>query len=79
MSVSKQIGGEYRAILLIAGNIEAYVSNFDFRHVVTFINTLSNVELKTLPNITISSRGTIKIDLHMTRSDRRSDEELLYR
>ena len=81
LGVSKQVGGECRAVVLIAGDIQANVNNFDFRHVVTFINKLYEAELTTLLSITTVSRRAIKINLNFTRYllEGRSDQKLLHR
>ena len=50
-------------LLLYATFIKADVTDFDFRHIVTFLNNLSTGERNALPNITRPSTRTIEITL----------------
>ena len=62
--VSAQIHNEYMPILALnAKAIQTTVLDFDFRHVVTFINRLSAAELNALPSINKSDTRPIDISL----------------
>ena len=53
LATNHQLREEYTVILLLyAKTIKAEVIDFDFRHIVTFLNNLSTGELNALPNIT---------------------------
>lgn len=80
--VSRQVRNEFLPVMyLCAGEIIASVQNFDFRHIVTFLNRLSDKEMTALVE-TPSSRK-MKIELTFTssfRSNRFSEEfALLHR
>ena len=76
--VSRQIRDEYRPVsLLCAKNIQTKVVDFDFRHIVTFINRLSTTEVNALPNAT--KPGTRRIDVTLVFSNNPADYYLLRR
>ena len=59
-----QIRDEYAPMIpLYAKVIKAEVVDFDFRHIVTFINHLSTAELNALPNVAGPSTRKIEITL----------------
>lgn len=51
LSVSKQVRHEYRWSVHHFASIRAHVKNFDFGHVVKFLNKLSEHEVKELPTL----------------------------
>jgi hypothetical protein len=75
---SKQIRSEFKAILYLeAGHLVAKVQNFDFRHIVTFFNRLSEREHKTLLALTPSEdqkpykirKRVLEIELGIKRAE----------
>ena len=78
--VSAQIHNEYMPILALhAKAIKPTVVDFDFRHIVTFINRLSAAELNNLPSLTKSNGRNIEITLHFTNRAPFPDDYLLRR
>jgi hypothetical protein len=76
--VNRQIRDEYHPVsLLCAKNIRTEVEDFDFRHIVTFINRLSTNEVNALPNVT--KPGTRRIDVTLVFSKNPADYYLLRR
>ena len=76
--VNRQIRDEYHPVsLLCAKNIQTKVVDFDFRHIVTFINRLSTSEVNALPNAT--KPGTRRIDVTLVFSNNPADHYLLRR
>lgn len=78
--VSKQIHNEYQAVLFNhAPHITAVVKDFDFQHIVTFLNGLSDSELKHLPSVSSTNhQRRITIELRLS-SKFNGDTELLRR
>ena len=69
---------------LCAPEIVASVKDFDFRHVVTFFNRLSEAQMKTLPSLSIPASRLMTIELTFTEKIRGHREAsdpipLLYR
>ena len=63
-----RIRDEYAPILLLhARTIEANVRNFDFQHIVTFLNRLSDAEVKALPNTNRRASRHVNISLRFIR------------
>ena len=68
LEVSAQLREEYLPILILnAPKIQIEVTNFDFRHAVTFINRLSTIELSTLPTFTTPSTRKIEVMLIISK------------
>lgn len=64
--VNRQIRNEFLPIIYIcAPKIVARVSNFDFRHIVTFLNRLSEAELQTLPSVTRPNERKMEVELQV--------------
>jgi hypothetical protein len=51
MAVSKQVRIEFEGTLYLHASIKAYVKDFDFTHIVKFLNQLSVAELKVFPKV----------------------------
>jgi hypothetical protein len=65
MPLSPQIDYEYRSVVaLYAKTIKTDVYDFDFRHIVTFINHLSAAELSVMPDITGSNSKSSIVSLN---------------
>ncbi|KAK3700973.1 hypothetical protein LTR37_015679 [Vermiconidia calcicola] len=66
LRVSRQVRDEFLPILMLhASEIVAKVEEFNFRHLVTFLNRLSDLELKSLSTSAQVSSRTIRIELQM--------------
>lgn len=65
--VNKQILEEFLSIAVVLGGIHASVLNFNFSHIVTFINKLSEAEMRTLSTVHIPSQRTFTIALLVER------------
>jgi hypothetical protein len=64
-----QLRDEYLpTLLLYASKVEAVVTDFDFRSIVTFLNLLSNAEVDLLPSTRKSGTKKIEIRLHITHN-----------
>lgn len=61
--VNKQVRDEFMAVALLSADIRTTAMDFDFRHIVTFLNRLSDAELKALPSVTVPSQRRITVDL----------------
>ncbi|KAK5134452.1 hypothetical protein LTR08_006499 [Meristemomyces frigidus] len=67
--VSKQVRKEYEAALYVsASRITAHVRNFDFGHLVTYLNKLTGRELSALPMLNIPSQRTLEVHVYITQS-----------
>lgn len=76
--LSRQVRSEYHAALyLYAPKITARVKNSDFGHVVTFLNRLSDAEMRALPSVQVASNRRVTLELELG-SDR-VDYDLLRR
>ncbi|KAK5728501.1 hypothetical protein LTR15_001637 [Elasticomyces elasticus] len=65
MGVNRQVRNEYTSVLyLTAPLVTARIRSFDFAHVVTFLNRLSNHELAALPSQQVPSERQILAKLH---------------
>ncbi|KAK5740796.1 hypothetical protein LTR17_004386 [Elasticomyces elasticus] len=65
MRVNRQVRNEYTSVLyLTAPLITAHVRSWDFAHVVTFLNRLSDRELAALPSQQVPSERRILAKLH---------------
>lgn len=70
---------EYLPVLLLhAAEIKTFVEDFDFRHIVTFINRLSNAEVTTLAETARPKQRSLNIKLFIY-SDAVKNEYLLRR
>lgn len=72
--ISKQVRGEYLGVLYEhAQTTLAYVLDFDFRHVVTYLNKLNKAEVKALPTQRMRSSTAISATIpdypHIPRPD----------
>ena len=80
--VNKQIREEFTsALYLSAPNITTTVQDFDFRHIVTFFNRLSDLELNALSSTRAQSSPTAirKLTIHLTVSQKCPwDRQYLY-
>lgn len=65
-AVSRQVCEEYIATLYLCAPITAHVKNLDFSHLVTFLNKLSDRELRALPSVNVPSERHILIKLNIT-------------
>ncbi|KAK5687452.1 hypothetical protein LTS10_001590 [Elasticomyces elasticus] len=66
MGVNRQVRNEYTsALYLNAPLITAQILNFDFAHIVTFLNRLSDHELTALPSQQVPSERQILAKLHI--------------
>ncbi|KAK5123220.1 hypothetical protein LTR85_003419 [Meristemomyces frigidus] len=75
--VSKQVRDEYQAVLYISAPIiDAHVKNFDFSHIVTFLNKLSERELSALPTLNSPTHRKLRIHLEITRECPQNPEGL---
>ena len=75
--VSRQVRREYQSVLtLCATPIEAVVRDFDFTHVVRFLNRLSARELDTISGVTARSQRVIVIGLRLSENCPRNPEKL---
>jgi len=67
--VSKQVRDEYHAVLyMTTPYIKAHVKDFDFGHIVTFLNKLSDRELNALPTLSIPTQRKLHIHTHITEA-----------
>jgi len=67
--VSKQVRDEYHAVLyMTTPYIEAHVKDFDFGHIVTFLNKLSDRELNALPTSTIPTHRKLRVHIRITQA-----------
>ncbi|KAK3648189.1 hypothetical protein LTR56_007601 [Elasticomyces elasticus] len=65
--VSHQVRDEYAAaVYLAAPVITADIFNLNFTHLVTFINKLSDRELRVLPSLDVPSSREILVKVHLT-------------
>ena len=79
LDINDRLKYEYFPILLLhAGQIEADVTNFNFQHVVTFLNRLSETEVNALPTVVRPTLRTIKISLRVS-NDLAYNDKLLRR
>lgn len=86
MTLSKQVSEEYQAMLYFSvPGITAYVKDFDFGHVVTFLNKLSEAEVKALPSlntanaapaINIPTERKVLVELEITKACAHNPESL---
>ncbi|KAK0259263.1 hypothetical protein LTS09_006087 [Friedmanniomyces endolithicus] len=60
---NKQIRDEFVAAAWLSANIHTTVPGFSFRHVVTFLNRLPDVELRALPSITLPAQRRVVIEI----------------
>ena len=67
--VNKQVRDEFLSVAMVTASIETTARDFDFRHIVTFLNRLDDAELKTLSSITIPSERRVIIGLVLTEAD----------
>jgi len=77
-SVSKQVADEYQAILYITvPKVIASVKDFNFSHIVAFLNKLSDAEVNALPDL-VASPGERQIvaQLEVTKSCSHNPETL---
>ncbi|KAK4547251.1 hypothetical protein LTR36_000906 [Oleoguttula mirabilis] len=75
--VSRQVREEYQAVLYISAPIiEAYVTNFKFAHIVTFLNKLSARELNALPTLNIPTHRRLRVHLEVRRGCPKNPEDL---
>lgn len=76
---SKQVHDEYQAIIWKqAPRITATVKDFDFQHVVTFLNRLQDSQLDRRPSGSSKSKRTITVELRLTPKYN-GDKDLLRR
>lgn len=69
MRVNKQVAGEYLSMVyLTATEIQAHVRDFNFAHIVTFFNKLSDHELSALPSVNVTSSRAINVHVHVTEN-----------
>ncbi|KAK5123166.1 hypothetical protein LTR85_003364 [Meristemomyces frigidus] len=63
--VNKQVRNEFLSIALLSADIHTTSLDFDFRHIVSFLNRLSEAELQALSSTStnIPSERTITVDL----------------
>lgn len=61
--VNKQVRDEFLSTALLHGAIHTASLDFDFRHIVAFLNRLSDAELRALPSTNIPTQRKITIDL----------------
>ena len=79
---NKQVHNEFLTAAWLLADVHTVALDFDFRHIVTFLNRLSEGELDALPNITLPSSRRMVIELipgvgqYYHTSDR---NKLLYR
>ncbi|KAK5137393.1 hypothetical protein LTR08_008971 [Meristemomyces frigidus] len=64
--LNKQIHNEFFNVASLAGSISTSAFDFDFRHIVAFLNRLSDAELRVLPGVNTPAERCIKVDLTMT-------------
>ena len=65
--ISRQVRDEFLVILtLVAPGITTTVSDWDFTHIVRFLNRLSDAELKAMPTVKQSSSRKMNIWLRIT-------------
>lgn len=63
-----QLRGEYDPILLVcAKEVKTEVHEYEFRHIVTFINRLSTAELNSMPNINSTPARRIEVTMFFCR------------
>ena len=75
--VSRQVHDEYLSVVYVsAPEIRAYVTNFNFAHIIKFLNQLSNRELSALPTLNIPSERRLLIDIDVTETCPANPEEL---
>ncbi|KAK3725029.1 hypothetical protein LTR37_000539 [Vermiconidia calcicola] len=66
--VNGQVHREFLSIFALqVPKIVATTKDFDFGHVITFLNRLSEDELKTLPGTTQAPTRHIHVDIHLSR------------
>ena len=66
--VNSQVHKEFLSIFALhVPKIVATVKDFDFGHVITFLNRLSEDELKTLPGTTEAPTCHIHVNIHLSR------------
>lgn len=61
--VNKQVRAEFMAMVWLSADIQTTVLDFDFRHIVTFLNRLSDAELQALPSISVPASRKVKVEL----------------
>ena len=67
--VSKQVRDEFLAqVFLTAPTIRVLVRNFDFSHIVTFFNRLSDSELRALPTTNLPTDRKMTIEITITNA-----------
>ena len=75
--VSHQVHDEYESVLyLAAGKIAAHVKDFDFAHMVRFMNCLSEREMKTLAILGLPGTRVLHISIDITKECPRNPEGL---
>lgn len=66
--VSKQVRNEFLAVLYVSvPTIKAHVFDFDFAHIVTFLNKLSDRELSALPTLSIPTHRKLCVHIEVRR------------
>ena len=69
--LNSQVRSEFLAILiLVAPQIVTLVTNWDFSHVVRYLNKLSDAELNALPTVKTPSARSMDIQLRVTHEPR---------
>jgi hypothetical protein len=77
--VNSQVHAEYKAMIQFAQTIKTDVTDFDFRHIVTFLNRLSTAELNALPSLTRPEGRSVEICLRFSYRLEGPDHGLLRR
>ncbi|KAK4543647.1 hypothetical protein LTR36_005292 [Oleoguttula mirabilis] len=74
--VNKQVRDEFLSTATLAANIHTTSIDFDFRHIVAFLNRLSDAELQALPSANIPNERKITVDLTISEGCAREPEFL---
>ncbi|KAK5675193.1 hypothetical protein LTS10_012269 [Elasticomyces elasticus] len=61
--LNKQVYDEFMHAAWVLADIHTNVANYDFRHIVTFMNKLSDEEVRRLPNIKLPQQRSVIITL----------------
>ncbi|KAK5123162.1 hypothetical protein LTR85_003360 [Meristemomyces frigidus] len=76
-TVSKQVSQDFQAMLYLSvPGVTAYVKDFDFGHVVTFLNKLSAAEMGALSTLTVPTERKVSIKLEVTKNCPHNPESL---